>query len=269
MFNFSPKFQQAIINQFNKAASSYEEFSELQKIVGKKLIDYLAQELIVSNYQIIADVGCGSGFLTHLFIERFRACDVRPEQVLAVDIACNMLQQASLKGYGAAAINFICADAARLPISDSFLNVVFSNLMLQWCQNLFLALSELKRVLRKNGVLVFSTLTQGTLRELKQAGAAVNDFIATEDVVDLLKKCEFSEINIFTEAVVLQYNSVIDLMRQLKGIGANAVKRGVLQEEKINTVSQLTRVCENYQAYRNPQGLLPATFQVLYGIIKK
>ena len=63
----------------------------------------------------------------------------------------------------------VCADAQALPIADASIDLVYSNLCLQWCEDPGLALDEFRRVLRPGGMLLFSFLVLLTLYSRKAA----------------------------------------------------------------------------------------------------
>ena len=50
-------------------------------------------------------------------------------------------------------------------------DLVFSSLMLQWCDDLDAVFTEIARVLNPGGLLLFSTFGPGTLAELREAWA--------------------------------------------------------------------------------------------------
>ena len=63
----------------------------------------------------------------------------------------------------------VAADAGRLPIADDRVDMIFSNLMLHWHPEPHTLFPEWKRVLRIDGLLLFSCFGPDTLRELRAA----------------------------------------------------------------------------------------------------
>jgi malonyl-CoA O-methyltransferase len=257
-------FKQGVIKNFNRAASRYTQFARLQKVVGDKLLQSMSQvnqENKTATAQQILDLGCGPG----LFLEALSRN--HPQAVvLAIDMAGDMLEMAKKSLLHIPRVNFICADASQLPIRDGTTDVIFTNLMLQWCPDLQTVFCELKRILKQNGCIFFSILTDGTLRQLKKAGANVNHFVTCEDLATILNDLH-AEVNIVNETIVLEYLDVLELMRELKGIGASTLN--YRPAAKNQSLKNPFEIAKNYEIYRNNRGFLPATFEVSYGMIKK
>ena len=126
----------------------------------------------------------------------------------------------------------VCADALHLPFAATCFDLVYSNLMLQWCDDLELVFRELRRVLHPRGLLLFSTFGPDTLKELRSAWQAVdgfnhvNRFIDMHDIGDALIRAGFVEPVMDVEHMTLTYADVRALMHDLKSIGAHNVTQG-------------------------------------------
>ena len=123
-------------------------------------------------------------------------------------------------------VRWLLADAEALPFADDAFDLIFSNLMVQWCPSLDQFLAEARRVLRPGGVLLCSTLLDGTLWELAEAwrqvdpeGRHVNRFLSP-DVWHKTLGRHFPQAGLTTESLCLRYSDPMDLLRELKGIGA-------------------------------------------------
>ena len=95
--------------------------------------------------------------------------------VVAADIAPGMLARAKAQSRWLRRFERVRADAYSLPFRDGAFDLVFSNLMLQWCDDLDAVFAEIARVLKPGGLLLFSTFGPGTLAELREAWAASGD----------------------------------------------------------------------------------------------
>ena len=91
--------------------------------------------------------------------------------MVAVDIAPGMLERARRQSRWLRRFGRVRADAYALPFRDGAFELVFSSLMLQWCDDLDAVFAEIARVLAPGGLLLFSTFGPGTLAELREAWA--------------------------------------------------------------------------------------------------
>lgn len=128
---------------------------------------------------------------------------------------------------------------------------------------------ELNRVLKPEGLLLFTTLGPDTLKELKQSFAAVdqyhhvNDFIDMHHVGDAMLQAKMLDPVVDAEPVVISYDKATELMRDLKDIGAHNIDRrrnsGLMSPKKLRAVEKA------YQQFALDDGQLPATYELVYG----
>jgi malonyl-CoA O-methyltransferase len=268
---------------FGRAAASYAAHATLQIEVGERLRERLELALDFAPRRVL-DVGCGPTGGAAL---RGRYGDA---QVIALDLALPMLRMArgemgseSFFGRGAHAdfvadgpkndsdpispISLVCADAQALPLADASIDLVHSNLCLQWCEDPGLAIAEFRRVLRPGGVLLFSTFGPDTLKELRAAFAEVDDqphvsrFVDMHDIGDALLVTGFRDPVLEREDFTLTYADTPTLMHELRAIGAtNADTR---RQRSLTGRGRLQRVGAAYERFRR-DGVLPATYEVVY-----
>ncbi|MDD5228958.1 MAG: malonyl-ACP O-methyltransferase BioC [Methylococcales bacterium] len=242
-----------IKQSFGNASLTYDSVAELQRNVGRDLLQTFLPKNLTGN---VVDLGCGTGFLTQ---ELLLHCI----DLIALDLALPMLQTTREKLGNMT--NYICADAERLPFRTESINTVFSNLALQWCQPIDKALSELHRVLKPNSELIFSTFGCETLHELKTAWqhvddfAHVNTFYTASQLQSALEKVGFSNVEIKNLSYVSRYDSVLDLMRELKRIGAHNVNSQ--RHKNLTSKKSLQTMITNYP--RTESGEIVATFDVI------
>lgn len=250
----------AIRNNFDRASATYDESAVLQARVRQQLIDRL--DWIAFTPAVIVDLGCGTGHAAGALGARW------PEaRVIAVDFAPGMLREAARQDQ-ATRFERLCANALELPLPDASVDLLFSNLMLPWCDDLDAAFAEIARVLRPRGLLTFTTLGPDTLIELHEAWHEADDhthvipFADMHDIGDGLVRAGLVEPVLDVVHYTLTYPDVYALMRDLKAIGArNATTgrpRGLTGRQAMRTVEQ------TYERYRE-EGKLPATYEVVFG----
>ena len=253
--------QHQIIHSFNKAAKHYEDAAIVQRMIGEQLIEQL--EIIKINPCSIIDLGCATGYLT----EQVAQCYPQA-QILGIDIAEQMIIQA--KQRETRKLQFACHMAEALPLESDSVDLIISNLMLQWCNELDPILMQCLRVLKPNGLLLFTSLGPNTLLELKASWQVIDDYPHVHDFIDmhtigdiLLQQGWYDPV-MHRQDMTVSYANVLDLMHSIKAIGAQNIHaqrfRG-LQGKHI--IQQLQDI---YQSrYAQPDEKLPVTYEVIYG----
>lgn len=163
-------------------------------------------------------------------------------------------------------------DAEYLPFANHSLNGVISSLTMQWC-NLERVCKELARTLKPGAQVVATTLLDGTLEELKSAWAEVDDYVhvnrfLTASQVETALKQAGLRIKTMDARIELDLHpDIFALLRSLKAIGAHNMNPG--QRTGLTTRRQFEQLRNAYESYRNAEGLLPATYHVVYLVAEK
>ena len=249
--------KKAVAHSFSKAANRYDQFAQLQRDIGLQLLTQVTQ----LKRDKILDLGCGTGHFSE------KLCQIYPDcQMTCLDLSNAMLALVDNKQLPQ--VSCLQGDIDHLPFTENQFDLIFSNLVVQWSEDLHNCLKQLKKSLNTGGKLYFSTLVDGTLHELTQAWKAVdqhphtNSFLSLDTVKELLQQCGFTKLNIKTETRVLHYENVIEVMRALKGIGANHVHDQ--QPLAIKGRKLLSLLEKGYAPFVNKQGQLNLTYQVCY-----
>ena len=245
-----------IKHSFSDAAKTYDSVASLQRQIG---LDLLNSQALDNLQGVVLDLGCGTGFLTQEL-----APHCHHASLIALDLSQMMLERCrekvGLKSH------YICADAEKLSLKAQCLNAIFSNVALQWCYPIDEALSELHRVLASEGTLLFSTFGSDTLCELKAAWANVDDFVHVNDFYTLgdlqsaLENAGFVDITLKRTRYLRQYDNVLELMRELKHIGAHNVNQ--TRSKTLTSKKSLKTLISTYP--KNEVGGIDATFDVIY-----
>ncbi len=252
---------------FSRAARDYDAAAVLQREVCKRMLERL--DYIKLQPVRVLDAGSGTGWGTHQLAQRYPAA-----QLVALDMALGMLNVARdqsgwwRKLFAGSQQSHLCADVEALPLAADSVGMVWSNLTLQWCNDLPATFRELHRVLKVDGLLMFSTFGPDTLKELRSAfrGADgyshVNRFADMHDIGDMLAHSGFAEPVMDMEIITLTYDDVKSVMQDLRNIGAHNATAGRARGMMGKATWQA--VLENYEHHRC-NGKLPATFEVVYG----
>lgn len=250
--------KQKVAESFDRAALTYDQWITIQKNIGDNLLERVKWLGIEPEH--ILEVGTGTGRLTRALTKQYKDANV-----YAIDISNNMLTQAATLSKQ----EFICADAAQLPFADNSINLLVSNLMLQWCQDINSVIQEFARVLKPDGALFFSSFGPDTLQELRSSWATVDNAIHVNSFIDMhhygdsLLQAGFKNPVMDVDRLQWQYKEVKALMMELKNIGAHNINsersRGLMGKQKFQAMIAA------YEKYRSKDGLLPVTYEVIYG----
>ncbi len=250
---------------FARAADSYDAVATLQREVESRLLEQL-EALAERKPERVLDLGSGPGRAAQAMHERWPKA-----QVLALDFALPMLRRtAARKPWwkpGAQRLHAVCGDASALPLVDGSADVVFSSLCLQWVVDLPRTLAGFRRVMRPDGLLLFSTFGPETLRELREAfahagaGDPVTPFAQMQQVGDALQSAGFRDPVLHRDRFTLTYPDVRSLMRELRALGAHNARAD--RRRSLTGKARMQRVFDAYESMRR-DGVLPSTWEVVY-----
>ncbi len=246
---------------FERAADGYDDVALLQREVGARLLERL--EYLRVQPEVALDLGCGTGLITAGLMRRYPGA-----RVYALDFAEGMLRHTRRHGRWLRRPRCVCGDMESLPLADASVDMLCSNLAFQWATDRERLFAECRRVLRPGGVLMFTTFGPDTLRELREAWqrvdgmAHVNPFADMHDIGDELMRAGFADPVMDVERMTLTYGGVMELMRDLKQLGA----RNVLSSRRRGLTGKAgwRAMAEAYEAFRR-DGRLPASYEVVHG----
>lgn len=288
---------------FDRAAAHYDRAAVLQREVGARLLERL--DYIRPQPRTVVDIGAGTGRLSKALAQRYKkariiATDLAPNMLRAARRHAAPLARLLHRQ------SFVNGDAERLPFATQTADMIFSNLTLQWCSDLDKAFAEFRRILKPGGLALFSTFGPDTLKELRESwaeadlsnslhrpsreraggagqsiqGAAppasnekdwgkehgavhVGAFIDMHDIGDALLRSGFADPVMDAERFILTYRDVYGVMNELKALGAHNAAAG--RARTLTGKGRLRAMVDAYEGRRD-NGLLPATFEVIYGL---
>ena len=274
------KNKKKIAQAFNNAACTYDGVAQLQRDVADQLFK------IQSRYEgSIADIGCGTGYCSQILREHENAAI---ESLVSIDLSERMLSYARDKIENIKSIEntkklnntanieriWTCGDMENLPLGAQTMHGLVSSLCVQWSDNLAQVFTEAHRVLKPKGWFLLATLGPKTLYELADAWRQadpnyvhVNTFLPHVDVLDCAEQAGFYMQDFVSEKRIMTYNHAIDLMRELKALGAHNVNTG--SNQGLTGRKTLRALTKSYEQFRGDDGLLPATYDVIYLLLEK
>lgn len=260
-----------IRRSFDRAAADYDSAAQLQAEVSQRMEQRL--DLINIEPHQILDAGCGTGYGSQALLKRYSTA-----HLISLDLAEGMLRQSLrrapitqklLRHLGRSRQQLLVGDIEQLPLAPEQVDLVWSNLALQWCNDLDHTFSEFHRILKTGGLLTFTTFGPDTLKELRiatqfqpdQPPVSVSRFIDMHDIGDALVRAGFSAPVLDVEHFTLTYDDVMGLMRDLKAIGAHNATQG--RTHGLRGKGFLNSLKARYETFRHA-GKLPASYEVVY-----
>jgi malonyl-CoA O-methyltransferase len=254
--------------QFDRRAGRFAQHEFVIREVGRRLIERL--QLIRLDPRRIVDVGCGAGGARAALLERYPQADW-----LGVDVSPAMLARAappSLLGrllpWRGRSARLVCADAAALPLAEASVDLLFSNLMLHWHPQPHTVFPEWLRVLRADGLLLFSCFGPDTLKELRRACQAAGvparpmPFVDMHDFGDMMIAAGFASPVMDAESIRLTYASPQALLREVAALGGNP------RDDRAAGLVSGRRARALHAALdgmRDAQGRIALSFEIAYG----
>ncbi|RUO60340.1 methyltransferase domain-containing protein [Pseudidiomarina insulisalsae] len=238
-----------VARQFGRAAVGYAEHDHLQRQVLAQLLPYLRPQP-----GLLVDVGCGPA---HHFQ---RLCQVS-NHYIGIDLAPAMLAQAAQHLPPA---QLMLADMEQLPLADGSVHSLFSNLAMQWGNDLSGLLAEWYRVLAPGGQLAASTVLAGSLWPLSECFTAVdgqphtNRWYGFDEFALLAGRLPW-QVECQELVITQEFATVAAMLRELKGVGANYTAR---EQQGLFSRTRMQRLYQALERHRNARGLLELQWRI-------
>ncbi|MFC5513942.1 methyltransferase domain-containing protein [Massilia jejuensis] len=225
----------------------------------------------------VLDAGCGAGPDLGTLQTTYPAA-----QVIGIDASSAMLAAAgtpapALRSLNRmlsrlmpakAGIDLLCGDFGTLPFGPNSIDLVWSNLALHWHPQPDRVFAEWRRVLRVDGLLMFSNFGPDTFKELRTAFAALDEtphtlpFVDMHDFGDQLVEAGFSTPVMDAERITVTYGTVAALLADVRALGGNPLatrRRGLVGR------AAWQRMLDALEAMRGADGRIGLSFEVIYG----
>lgn len=260
--------EQRVRRGFDRVASLYDVHATVEREIGRRMLERL--DYVRIDPKVVVDMGCGPGTAYTALHERY------PNAIVTgVDLSESMLKAGDqtrrqlrwlMPFLRTQRLQKICANAAFVPLRAGCAQLVWSNLLLHWCDDAEAVIREMHRVLEVSGLATFTTFGPDTLKELRNAfgdgKSHTQRFTDMHDLGDMLVHAGFADPVMDMEVITLEYERIDRLLEDLRRTGArNAMldrSHGLMGRNKGQAV--LARL----EAMRR-DGKLPLTLELVYG----
>ncbi|PMG29291.1 hypothetical protein BCU94_14450 [Shewanella sp. 10N.286.52.C2] len=248
--------------KFSQAAATYKQHDVLQRITASRLIKLANTEHNADKKAGLTghllDLGCGPG-------TDFESNHCQLTKVTAVDLSPQMLNvvQQSFPQY-----HTVCADAANLPITANSMDSIYSNLVLQWCDELTQVFNELNRVIKPQGQAFISVVSDGSLSQLETLGLGHNSFRHLDDIIAAIDTEKWQILSAETTTEQVHFADLKALLYSIKGVGAsvNEYQDKSLTDKKTNRLrgrKDWLALMDKAESLREANGL-PLSYNISY-----
>lgn len=235
-----------IKNKFKKSMDKYDENAVVQKLMAEKL----AANLPEKSYGKILELGCGTGILTRNLVSKitytkYFANDIVEKSKFYIDkiIPDNI---------------FICGNAQKIKL-PSKVDLIISNAMFQWFENLDKVLEYYGTLLNSGGTIAFSTFSPENFKEIREITGLALDYKTTDEIRSILEKF-FEVIYIETFEYKLNFNNPLEILAHMKNTGVNSLT------EKQWGIIEVKNFCDEYKKHYPDLSL---TYSPVIAVCKK
>ncbi len=252
----------------------------MRREISSRMHERLALVKLVP--QRVLDAGCGAGPDIYTLQQRFTDAEVfgldastamllmAKEQRRRAQISVSRILKKWLPFTGGDdhAADLVCGDFAQLPLRQNTVDMVWSNLALHWHPRPDCVFAEWRRVLRVDGLLMFSCFGPDTFKELRNAFACIGDgahilpFVDMHDFGDMLVNVGFSMPVMDMETITITYDTVEKILADVRAWGGNPLvtRCGGLLGRAAGTTLRTA-----LEGTRRADDKLPLTFEIIYG----
>ena len=214
------------INEFSRFAHTYNTYNVIQSKVAASLVEQLS----LSHYHTILDLGCGSGEV----YKNVENSDCTFEHFIALDSSPEMLSlHPSAQKIEKRCANFNTPNLFEgIDLEDN--SIILSSSALQWSQDLGFTLSE---IAKQAPFAYFAIFTSNTFKTLHQTAQITSPIYSEIELKEMIEK--YYQTNFELKTYQLSFDNVRDMFHYIK-------KSGVSGGEKQLSYRQTKHLMQTY-----------------------
>lgn len=251
--------KQLIHQRFLRSMNSYDKNALVQKQMTSNLVNNLLQISDTINFSRVLEIGCGTGCLTKSLLENI---NIETYYLNDIVFECSEFINSLSKDYPQTSFHFIHRDAEELENAPELLNLVISNAVFQWLNNLKQFIKHLYKLITYNGILAFSTFGKNNLHEINVIENKSLYYFSKNEIISYVEKY-FSILYFNEENLELQFDTPKDVLKHLKYTGTKGLQKEVW------TKKHLLEFENSYNTLFRKNNKVSLTYNPIYIIAKR
>ncbi len=207
-------------DRFGWSLDGYDGEASVQGGMARRLVAEIRRHG-GGHYDSVLEIGCGSGLLSR---ELTRRLEIR--EVVANDLVeeCGARVEGIVKRLPGVAFSFRPGDIEKIDLPPETFDLVASNAVFHWLDDLAGLLERLAPVLRAGGLLAFTTFGPDNVREVAAVGGRGLGYRSIDEVAALVKR-RYRILHRRESRETLRFPSPRKVLEHLRRTGANSLER--------------------------------------------
>jgi len=244
--------KELITKRFRESLKNYDFSAQVQKVMAFELVKQLNETN--SSFEKVFEIGCGTGILTRKIFK-----DLNLNELFCNDL---FMESYDFIKSSCKSDHFSTFDGEKTENYQKNLDLIISNAVFQWFDDLPGFLNSVFDKLKNNGLIAFSTFGQDQYLEIREITGNCLKYYTKKELLEFIS--EKYELLFFREwKEVLNFNSVKEIMSHIKATGVSGV--GLKTTKKM----PLTEFRKKYREKFLKNGVLPLTYNPQIWILRR
>lgn len=218
-----------IKKQFEKSMKDYDKNASVQDMMASKLVIELSK--IASSFDNVLELGAGTGLLSKKIVKALNFKNYYANDLVEKS---KIYVQKFIPN-----VNFFGGNALKIKPARK-MDLIISNAMFQWFDNLEKAVMIFRGELTTNGVLAFSTFAPDNFKEIKELTGLTLEYKTEDEIKEILEKCGFEILYSESFYEELVFKTPLELLAHMKHTGVNSLS------EKVWTMKKVKDFCDRF-----------------------